>query len=169
MILLFTLTRYYKRMQDKHSLRKGLAKKRSVLSEDEVKRASQIIAGQVFERIDWHEITSVHCYEALGSLREIDPRPLLRLIADLPHPPRVTLGDTSPSAKIPEGTFDVIIVPTVGFDAHNFRLGQGGGWYDRFLSKQPGAITVGLAYHWSEVAFRHEPHDIPLSLVITDV
>ncbi len=66
--------------------------------------------------------------------------------------------------------FDVIIVPVLGFDADGFRLGYGKGHYDRFLAKQAGSLTIGLAYQDGFIAdgLPHEPHDIPLSLVITE-
>ena len=48
---------------------------------------------------------------------------------------------------------DVLIVPLVGFDRHKFRLGYGGGFYDRYISKVikiKKMITVGFAFSFQE-------------------
>ncbi len=64
--------------------------------------------------------------------------------------------------------FDAVVVPLVGFDEKNNRLGYGGGNYDRFLVEtRPEAIVVGFAF--SEQRCRDLPvetHDIPLPAII---
>ena len=48
---------------------------------------------------------------------------------------------------------DVLIVPLVGFDKNKFRLGYGGGFYDRYISKVikiKKMITVGFAFSFQE-------------------
>lgn len=70
----------------------------------------------------------------------------------------------------PDFKFDLIFVPTLAFDEHGYRLGYGGGYYDRFLVGQPDAHTVGLCYEqcFVEDGLPHEPHDIPLKMVLTE-
>ena len=49
---------------------------------------------------------------------------------------------------------DVLIVPLVGFDKNKFRLGYGGGFYDRYISKILNikkVITVGFAFSFQEI------------------
>lgn len=69
-------------------------------------------------------------------------------------------------------TPDLLFVPCVGFDADGYRLGYGGGYYDRTLAAWPAAtrpVTVGIAYEACRTeALAREAHDIPLDLVITD-
>jgi 5,10-methenyltetrahydrofolate synthetase len=67
---------------------------------------------------------------------------------------------------------DLLFVPCVGFDAAGFRLGYGGGYYDRTLAAWPGAkkpLTVGVAYEACRTdALQREAHDIPLDLILTE-
>ncbi len=67
---------------------------------------------------------------------------------------------------------DLLLVPCVGFDDDGYRLGYGGGYYDRTLAGWPGIgrpVTVGIAYEACRAALPREPHDIPLDAVVTDV
>ena len=49
---------------------------------------------------------------------------------------------------------DVLIVPLVGFDKDKFRLGYGGGFYDRYITKILNfkkMVTVGFAFSFQKV------------------
>jgi len=63
----------------------------------------------------------------------------------------------------------VVLVPGLLFDTRGFRVGQGGGFYDRFLAGLPAAtLMVGLTY--DEFVLNRIPeanHDIPVHLVAT--
>jgi 5,10-methenyltetrahydrofolate synthetase len=65
---------------------------------------------------------------------------------------------------------DALLIPLVGFDAEAYRLGYGGGYYDRTLAtfaRKPFCIGVGDAE--AEIAsIRPQPHDIPMDVVVTD-
>ena len=79
----------------------------------------------------------------------------------------VVLPEDSPP---PDPTsIDVVIVPGVAFTAAGDRLGQGGGWYDRFLMRlRPEAVTIGVAFTPQIVhSLPVEPHDIQVDKVIT--
>ena len=63
---------------------------------------------------------------------------------------------------------DVIIVPVVGFDRQNNRIGYGKGFYDRYLSDYKHK-TIGLAF--DEQEYRHIPHDendVALDYIVTE-
>lgn len=63
---------------------------------------------------------------------------------------------------------DLMIVPLVGYDANCYRLGYGGGYYDRYL-KDFNAPTIGLAYSFQYIGhYQSEDFDIPLDDIITD-
>ncbi len=66
---------------------------------------------------------------------------------------------------------DVVVVPCVGFTAAGFRLGYGGGYFDRWLAQHPQVTTIGLAWSGAELApdeFRPEAHDRPLDVIVTE-
>jgi 5-formyltetrahydrofolate cyclo-ligase len=66
---------------------------------------------------------------------------------------------------------DVVLVPCVGFTRAGYRLGYGGGYFDRFMAAHPHVTAVGVAWSGAEVdaeAFGVQPHDQPLMLVVTE-
>lgn len=65
---------------------------------------------------------------------------------------------------------DLVVVPGVAFTRTGDRLGQGGGWYDRFLVRtRPGCIHVGVAFDFQLLdAVPSAPHDVRLHGVVTD-
>ena len=71
-------------------------------------------------------------------------------------------------------TPDLLLVPCVGFDRDGYRLGYGGGYYDRTLAAWPGAalpVTVGIAYEACRIddgVLAREAHDLPLDAVVTE-
>jgi 5-formyltetrahydrofolate cyclo-ligase len=65
---------------------------------------------------------------------------------------------------------DTLIVPLVGFDAGGYRLGYGGGYYDRTLAAAPvKPFCIGLGYEDFALASIHpQRHDIPMDVIVTD-
>ncbi len=63
----------------------------------------------------------------------------------------------------------VVITPLVAFDAQGFRLGMGGGFYDRFFARQPGAWRVGIGHAFQQVdKVPTQAWDMPLHRAVTD-
>lgn len=78
-------------------------------------------------------------------------------------------GTLHPPAVAPGLRPDLIVVPCLGFDARCYRLGYGGGFYDRTLAELAGACAVGVAYDDCEVGgFDAHEHDLPLDWVVTE-
>jgi 5-formyltetrahydrofolate cyclo-ligase len=65
---------------------------------------------------------------------------------------------------------DMLLVPLVGFDQQAFRLGYGGGYYDRTLAAMPRRpTTIGVGFGLALLSTIHpQPHDIPLDIIITE-
>ncbi len=62
----------------------------------------------------------------------------------------------------------LVIVPGIAFSPDGFRIGYGGGYYDRFLAKHEG-ISIGLAFELQIVpGFPHEAHDMAVNFVVTE-
>ena len=60
------------------------------------------------------------------------------------------------------------VCPCLCCDMRGYRLGYGGGWYDRFLADYPG-VTAALCYADALLPeLRHEEFDIPVQLIVTD-
>ncbi|MFN4100149.1 MAG: 5-formyltetrahydrofolate cyclo-ligase [Pararhodobacter sp.] len=123
---------------------------------------------------------------------EIDPLPVM---ADYPGPVGVPVipGPAlpldfhlwTPAAELVEGPFgapvpaqgvpmvpQVLIVPMLAFDARGYRLGYGGGFYDRtleLLRASGPVIAVGFAYAAQEMgAVPIDGHDQPLDAIVTE-
>lgn len=61
-----------------------------------------------------------------------------------------------------------LLVPCLGFSALGYRVGYGGGFYDRTLAPAPRPATVGIAYACQLVEFVADAHDVALDRVITE-
>jgi 5-formyltetrahydrofolate cyclo-ligase len=61
-----------------------------------------------------------------------------------------------------------LLIPCLGFNAEGYRLGYGGGYYDRTLELVPRPLTLGIAYSKQEAQFGHAPHDVPLDVIVTE-
>lgn len=133
-------------------------------------------------------------YHALGS--ELSPWPVLRRLAAggariaLPvalaaHSPLVFRAWSADqtmradAAKIPSPTDDaetltpqLLITPLLAFDRDGYRLGQGGGYYDRTIAALRAAgslFVIGLAYAGQQIARApREAHDQPLDAILTE-
>ncbi len=65
---------------------------------------------------------------------------------------------------------DVVLMPPVGFDAIGYRLGYGGGYYDRTLAAlSPQPLKIGVAFALSRIeTIRPQAHDIAMDFVVTE-
>ncbi|MBL5766062.1 5-formyltetrahydrofolate cyclo-ligase [Heyndrickxia sporothermodurans] len=72
------------------------------------------------------------------------------------------------TTEVKKEELDLIIVPGIAFTRNGYRLGFGGGYYDRFLHNYQG-MTISLAFSsqiQSELPI--EKHDIPVQRIITE-
>jgi len=78
-------------------------------------------------------------------------------------------------APLPPERIDLVLLPLVGFDSRGYRLGMGGGYYDRYFAwhaktKAHDSVTLlGLAYDFQRLdEIRAESWDIPLHGIVTE-
>lgn len=72
--------------------------------------------------------------------------------------------DDAPVADDPTA---LVLMPGLAFDKEGHRIGYGGGFYDKFLSNEPGHPTVALCYDFQVLPkLETEEFDIPVDLVL---
>lgn len=77
-------------------------------------------------------------------------------------------GLMQPGEDAQEVTPDVLIMPLVAFTQDGDRIGQGGGFYDKWIGAHPGVIRIALAWDIQKVdEMPIEPHDMRVSAVVT--
>jgi 5-formyltetrahydrofolate cyclo-ligase len=61
-----------------------------------------------------------------------------------------------------------VLVPGIAFTAQGYRVGFGGGYFDRFLAGFPG-VSIGLAFDLQMTAeFSPDAHDVPVQWIVTE-
>ena len=92
-------------------------------------------------------------------------------------------GAWQPGARMARGVWNIpipadrqvvrpsaLLVPLVGFDNRGYRLGYGGGFYDRTLAAlSPKPLAIGVGYELGRLATIHpQPHDMPMDALVTE-
>jgi 5-formyltetrahydrofolate cyclo-ligase len=74
----------------------------------------------------------------------------------------------APDRMVSPEEVELVVVPGVGFDRQGYRLGYGGGYYDRFFALAENAVRVGVAYPEQVVETVYpEAHDQSVHALIT--
>ena len=177
---------------DKKALRRWIGEKKRAMTAEEIERRSAVLARRLFETEAYRQADALYAYVAFN--QEVRTRPIIeRAWADGKRVavPKIVGGEMrfirlerfdqlAPQGPfgIPEPVDDkpaardaaaLVLVPGLAFDARGFRVGYGGGYYDRWLAAHPGHATVALCYDFQRVdALTPEAHDAPVDQVITD-
>jgi len=95
---------------------------------------------------------------------EVDPGAAVDWLRSRGAEVRMPEDDVSPEWP------DVIIVPGTAFTQGGQRLGQGGGWYDRFLpGRRADALTIGIGFEPQVVDIvPTDAHDVELDCIVTE-
>ncbi len=177
-------------MDEKQLLRKKYKSIRDGLSR-EAKEYSRLICLRCAALPEFDRAKTVFLYFAKGS--EVDLSPLAKLSLDMgkcvAYPlchgeGRMTFHKISSLDELREGAFGIMeppvdaplcndsdgicFVPALAYDREGYRLGWGGGYYDRYLSAFVGT-TVGVAYSVSVIdKLPRGKHDIKTDYIITE-
>jgi 5-formyltetrahydrofolate cyclo-ligase len=178
--------------EQKENVRKILRQKKEALLPEDRLEKSQRICCHIMEIIRDGETVMVFTSKE----KEVNTRPLIMALFGKGNPvvvPIIVKEDVSLrlsylrdfSALVPS-TFgvpepigseipalaediDTIILPMLGFDRAGGRIGYGAGYYDRFLSKNPGLRKVGIAFACQEVgSIPVDENDIRVDAVLTE-
>ncbi len=97
-----------------------------------------------------------------------------KLLEFAPWTPNAAMREGDYGIAVPATTErvtpQVLLVPCVGIDAQRYRLGYGGGFYDRTLGAMAvRPVTVGIAFDVARItSIAAQPHDVRLDLAITE-
>jgi 5-formyltetrahydrofolate cyclo-ligase len=63
-----------------------------------------------------------------------------------------------------------VLAPLVGFDRASYRLGYGGGYFDRTLAAlSPRPLAIGVGFAFQEIDTIHpQPFDVPMDMIVTE-
>lgn len=159
-----------------NTFRKELAKKRSDIRQRETLERALASRLKPFFHLVPHQKTAA--YSPIGS--EANPFQYLPQEKDLLLPrvedhthmvfaenrdlKKSAIGILEPQGE--EMVPDVLFVPLLGFQ-DTWRIGYGGGYYDRYLAAHPKCITIGIAFDEQETKLEIQPWDQPLDYVVT--
>lgn len=178
--------------EQKAALRRELIARRDALGRRDERSAA--IAAALTALPAFLEARAIHCFLPMRS--EVDTRAIVaaalaagKLVAvptmapgaremehcwiDTLDPAAFTqgaLGTPRPATMRPAqpGDWQLTVVPLLGFDRDGYRLGYGKGHYDKLLAGL-ACPAAGVAFADLELAaLPHEPHDVPLDLIVTE-
>ena len=182
-------------MDSKSQIRRAILDLRRAMLPEEVAERSAAIRRNLARFASFRAASTFLCYIASKD-NEVDTRPLiedllarhstvlvpivepggvltwsrLESLADV-RPARFGILEPKPECVRPGPVPNedaVALVPGIAFTREGYRIGYGGGYYDRFLASFKGT-AVGLAFDLQIVpSFHHEPHDIPVAAVVTE-
>lgn len=173
----------------KAQLRAAMRKRKRAMTESEIQHKSAQLARMFFETEQYRKARSIYGY--LSCNQEVRILPILERalrdgkriavpkcygdemkfiwLEDLTAVALDSRGIPQPVADGPEADDEtaLVLLPGLAFDREGNRLGYGGGYYDRFLQREPGHPTVALCYDFQLVdRLETDEHDIPADLVL---
>lgn len=177
-------------LPDKQQLRAAVRQKKAAMAPEEIAEKSRQLCQLVLRSEAYRRSRSIYGY--LPFNQEVDLRPLLFqamadgkqvalpkcfgremrfiLMQDLTCVRKSAIGAPEPLADRPvaRDKSALVIVPGLVFDRQGFRIGYGGGYYDRFLAEEPEHPTISLCYDFQLIhRLEPEPHDIPVDRVFS--
>lgn len=172
----------------KSRLRSTILQLRDSLTPSHLRTVSDHISTSIIAYIEKNNISVVHAYLPIRS--EVDIRPVLEycllnsivvvcpktlaqgqmkqyMLYDLNEIEEGLYGTCHPSSSIEYlGEYDLILVPAVAYDMSYYRLGYGGGYYDRFLIDHTEAIHAGVIFKEQYVDnVPRETHDCKMDIL----
>ncbi|OAS85074.1 MULTISPECIES: 5-formyltetrahydrofolate cyclo-ligase [Metabacillus] len=179
---------------DKKHLRTLIKQRLAEMSEETFRHYSKDIHQQLFSLQSWKEAHTIAVTISNG--REVDTTNIIerawqdkkrivvpkcdpktntmefRQITSFDQLERVFFGLLEPKVleteKVSPNQIDLMIIPGICYDRRGYRIGYGGGYFDRYLTHYKND-TLSLAFSMQIVEkVPAEPHDLPVSTIITE-
>ena len=175
----------------RRTVRDELLERRRNVPEAEQHRVSALVGSRIRTEFPELDREIIGFYWPIRG--EIDLRPLVTELsgagsrAALPvitgRNEPLAFAEWTPEARMVRGTWNipvpsesewiqptVLLIPVLGFDQAGYRLGYGGGYYDRTLAlMKPGPVTIGVGYESGRLeSIFPQAHDLPLDAVVTE-
>ena len=181
---------------NKKLLRKEILTKRSLLTQENIQEYSNKIQNTLYEMDEYKNAKRIMCFVSNGS--EVDTHPLIdRAILDgksivvpitVSKTKELLVSDLFSLSELEVGfynievpkkeflrlvdprTIDLVLVPGVALAKDGYRVGYGGGYYDRFLAKLDSSIPkIALGFDLQVVDEVPTEHfDISVDLILTE-
>ncbi len=180
----------------KKTLRDSILSQRDAMSGDDTKRLSGTICRSLIALSAYKEAKTVMCFLSFRSevdtnlivknilksgkklvvpISDIKTKTLrLSYVKSMDDLVKSTYGilEPSPSAfkEATPADIDLVLVPGACFNLKGYRIGYGGGYYDKFLPQiKKTTLTLGLCYDFQIVSsINPEKHDIPVDIVLSE-
>ena len=181
---------------DKKALRKELLIKRENLTEEEILKKSNLIANSIYNSKVYRDAKTIMTY--ISFKNEVYTHNIIK--KSIIENKKIVVPITIPETKelkisqvldfneleigyynilTPKKEFlryidpkdiDLVLVPGVAFDKNGYRIGYGGGYYDRFLDKlRKDAIKIGLAFDLQLIdKVPKDNYDKSVDIIITE-
>ncbi len=182
-------------MKCKSSLRRAVIQRRDSLPPQEIRRLSARAADRLFSLPEIRSAAVIMFFVTFGS--EVDTVPMLRralragkrTLAPRVDPARRELtpcqvvdldrdlvvgsyGIREPAPHcpvVPLDEIDAVLVPAAVWSEDGYRIGYGGGYYDRFLAQAARAVRIGLGFELQVAPeVPRGEHDLPVDILVTE-
>lgn len=174
---------------DKKELRRQIREQKRAMTEEEIVARSEAL-GKLFRASQLYQQAKT-IYGYLPYNQEVRTVPMLEqaildgkqvavpkvigddmvfiYLTDMNQVEKGYAGIPEPIANEPIATDEtaLVLMPGLAFDPQGHRIGYGGGFYDRFLEKEPDHPTLALCYAFQMLEhLETEAHDIPVNCVL---
>ncbi len=180
----------------KQSIRKQILGIRNIMPREDIVALSAVICARIMAGPEYRSCATLMTYLSIGS--EVVTDDLIcraweegkRVVAPVCRPqerrliisPITCFADVEPGhfgirepkqsllAPVAADDIDLVLVPAVAYDRRGYRIGYGGGYYDRFFSGlHHHPVKLGLAFACQMVpTIPADSHDIPVDIIVTE-
>jgi len=174
---------------DKKALRASIREQKRAMTEQQIEQLSTALAEQFYKTQQYKDAATIYGYlpynqevrtvpilaralqdgKVVAVPKVIDDQMIFVVMDDLSKVEMGYAGIPEPIANGPEASDSeaLVLMPGLAFDPQGHRVGYGGGFYDRFLEKEPDHPTVALCYAFQVFPeLETQEHDIPVDLVL---